>query len=58
MDWINLTKTSRKALIIIMLRASKPIRITAGRIIPMDIKSFLHVSYINNKIIYAFFFKA
>lgn len=44
MNWINLSKTSRKALILIMLRAYRPIRIAAASVIPMDIKSFLQVS--------------
>lgn len=46
MDWTSLTVSSRKDLLMLTVRASKPILFRVGPIMNMNIDSFLNVSYI------------
>ncbi|NP_001164401.1 odorant receptor 105 isoform X1 [Nasonia vitripennis] len=43
MDWVRLSPTARKTLIIVMIRSSKPIQIRAGYFVSMNLRSFLSI---------------
>jgi hypothetical protein len=45
MDWINFTPNTRKFLIVIMIRAMDPIMISVAGIIPINLNTFLYVSF-------------
>lgn len=51
MDWTSLSIDSRKYLLMIMVRASKPILFSVGPIMNMNIDSFLSVI----SVLYLFF---
>lgn len=50
MDWTDLTKNTKQGLLLIGVRASNPIIITSGSIIPMNYETFF-------KVIFKIFFK-
>ncbi|EFN70666.1 hypothetical protein EAG_03855, partial [Camponotus floridanus] len=43
LEWYKLKSSQAKNLIILMIRIQKPLRITAGRIVPLTITTFCSV---------------
>ncbi|EFN70660.1 hypothetical protein EAG_03849, partial [Camponotus floridanus] len=43
LDWYKLKSTEARNLILVMIRASEPFRITAGKVIPLTMTTFCSV---------------
>lgn len=51
MDWNSLNTSTKHTLVIIMMRAMRPIQLTGSSVIVMSIETFLRVFMIINSII-------